>query len=139
MLIFMKQFFWAFKNIFRNLKRTLVTTTALTFGFAGLVLIGGYIYRVERFIFTQTIYTNQSGHLTITAKGGFDGFSQTPKKFLLNNETVEALVSYLKTLEEVSFIGKKITGVGLVSSGSISIPFIAEGYDEGKIVPIYRF
>jgi putative ABC transport system permease protein len=126
----MKNLVWAFKNLFRNLKRTLVTSLALIFGFVGLVLIGGYIYRVERFIYTQTIYTNQSGHLTITKKGGFEGFSQTPNKFILSNHTVSELESYLKKLEEVSFVGKKITGVGLVSSGEVSIPFIAEGYDE---------
>lgn len=118
------------RNIFRNFQRAMITISVLIFGFVGIVLIAGYIYRVERFIYTQTVYTNQNGQVIITQKDGFTKFFQKPSKFLIDKEVVDNLVSYLNTLDEVLFVGRKLSGVGLISTGNTTVPFLAEGYDE---------
>lgn len=118
------------RNIFRNFQRAVITISVLIFGFVGIILIAGYIYRVERFIYTQTIYTNQNGQIIITEKNGFNNFFQSPRKLLLDKRVIDDLVSYLKSLDEVLFVGRKLSGVGLISTGNITVPFVADGYDE---------
>ncbi|MEN0059175.1 MAG: hypothetical protein AAGB31_10110, partial [Bdellovibrio sp.] len=123
---------WAARNLFRNLRRTVVTMSALIFGFTGLALIGGYLFRVERLIYTQTIYLNQSGHISIYAKNGAEGFSQSPKKFLLKPDQVQAVEEFVRSHQGVEMVGKTLSGVGLVSSGQSSVPFMADGFDEAE-------
>lgn len=121
---------WAARNLLRNLRRTIVTASALAFGFTGLGLIGGYIERVEKLVYTQTIYTKQNGHITISVKGGLDGFTHSPGKYLLSQKQVDEIEAFLKSQNGVELVGKTISGVGLVSAGDFSVPFVAEGFDE---------
>ena len=61
----MKAWSLALRNLRRNRRRNVATAVAVALGYAGLVLFGGYISRIETFIRTTTVYLDHGGHVAI--------------------------------------------------------------------------
>ena len=121
---------FAFKNIFRNHRRSLSTGIAITAGYVGLVLLGAYILRVQRGLEASTVYLNFKGHISIFQKDGLTQFAVKPQKYQITGETLVRLEKLVEENgEDVEFTGKFLTGNGLVSNGTKSVPFIATGFD----------
>ena len=120
----------AYRNLFRNRRRTLATGTAIAAGFVGLTLLGGYILRVENGLKANSIYLNHRGHLSIYKAGGLDHFSIKPSKYQITGDelkVVEELVA--KYAVDIEFTGQAISGAGLISNGVRSVPYLATGVD----------
>lgn len=129
-----KIFEWkiAFRNLFRNKRRTLATVSAIVTGFCGLGLLGGYIIRSEKYLKVSTIYINELGHFSVYAPKGVDLFYINPKKYQIKEETITKVYQIFNEpefVERIEFTGKYISGIGLISSGKNSLPFIAKGVD----------
>ncbi len=129
-----KSYIWkiALRNLFRNKRRTAATVSAIVTGFCGLSLLGGYIIRTEAYLRVNTIYINHIGHFSIYSPEGVDKFYINPKKYLLTNDNIKKITDILSKDEykkDVEFVGKYLSGLGLISNGANSVPFMAKGLD----------
>lgn len=124
--------FWkiAWRNLFRHGRRSLTTLLAVSFGFTGVVLLGGYMLRMDRYLATQGIYLNHTGHLSVYKKKGLDRALIDPSKHSLSPADQLAVTTAAHGLsQKVAFIGKVIVGQGLVTNGCQSFPFLATGVE----------
>ncbi len=120
----------SFRNLFRNKRRTIATGAAVVAGFVGLILLGGYIYRVEKGLRSNSVYLLNKGHVTIFKKEGLQRYATKPSFYQLTdadqNVVQEHIVKYKNNVE---WTGKVLTGAGLISNGEKSVPFMAVGVD----------
>lgn len=126
-----KLFEWSFasRNLFRNKRRTFATVSAIVIGFVGLALLGGYILRTERYLKVNTIYINHNGHFSIYVPEGVDKFYVNPKKYVINNNLLDEIQNVLNEetfANQIEFSAKYLSGIGLISNGVTSVPFIAK-------------
>jgi putative ABC transport system permease protein len=120
----------AFRNLFRNKRRTIATGAAIVAGFVGLTLLGGYIYRVERGLRANSVYLLNKGHITIFKKAGLKRFATKPSYYQLTEADQIVLQNHLKKYaDNIDWTGKALTGAGLISNGEKSVPFMAVGID----------
>lgn len=124
----------AFRNLFRNLRRSLTTGTAIAAGFIGLSLLGAYIYQVQKGVSVNDIYLNLQGHIQIYKKDSIQQFAISPKKYLILPELDQKLEEVLEVIRpEIEFQGKFLTGSGLIVSDKTSQPFLGLGYDRAIV------
>ena len=118
----------AFKNLWRNPRRTFVTGLAIAAGFSGLCLFKGYIFRIERSLAISSIYTNHSGHFSIIKKGWLEkGFSKS-KQFSINESEQYQIQEFLKSFnQDIIFQAPLFINIGLISNGCRSVPFFFKG------------
>ena len=112
----------AFRNLFRNRRRSAITLIVIVMGAIGLILFGGYKARTFWGLRESTI-RSRIGHLQVYARGYSSQESQKPLQYALENpdeirRAVERDPRVQKTAEE-------ITVMGLVSNGDKSETFIA--------------
>lgn len=124
--------FWkiAWRNLGRHYRRNLTTGLAITFGFTGVVLLGGYMLRMDRYLATQGIYLSHVGHISIYKKGGVDHALTEPERYTLSAEdqnNIRRVASQLARPPE--FIGRYLRGQGLITNGCQSYPFIVSAVD----------
>ncbi|MDB5038832.1 MAG: hypothetical protein JWQ35_2360 [Bacteriovoracaceae bacterium] len=124
--------FWklAWRNLCRHWKRNLSTGLAIGAGFAGIVLLGGYLLRMEFYLITQSVYLNHVGHVAIYKPNGLDRHLSDPAKFNLTLEDQSKIMTGISELrEKPEFISKSLEGQGLVSNGCQVFPFLALAVD----------
>ncbi len=121
----------ALKNLRRNRRRNLATAVSIALGFCGLVLIGGYAVRVERFLRTNTVYLQQTGHLSIYKEGGLERGTAQPAKYALSADEQQRIATVLAAQPEVEFFGRHLVGMGLAGNGCKTLPFAALGVEPG--------
>lgn len=120
---------YALRNLKRSPRRTIASVLTLVFGYAGLVLLGGYILRMQGYLEVNSVYLNHAGHVGIYKKEGIDrGFSD-PKRFALDADTQTKILGVLNADPRVEFTAPVLRGMGLASDGCRSAPFIATGFD----------
>ncbi len=120
----------AFRNLFRNKRRTAATGAAVMAGFIGLTLLGGYIYCVERGLRANSIYLMNKGHVTIFKKEGLQRYATKPSLYELTPADQNLVQEQLKKYSEnIDWTGTALTGSGLISNGVKSVPFMAVGVD----------
>ncbi|MBK7961158.1 MAG: hypothetical protein IPK04_08060 [Bdellovibrionales bacterium] len=120
----------AFRNIFRNQRRTLATVFTICFGYVGLVLTGGYIIYVEKSIRALTVYINHGGNIVIYKKDGLNHFFSKPKKFVIDAAMLTQVSSVLNRFpDQIERVGSYLTGMGLLSNGLRSTPVLVRGVD----------
>ncbi len=115
------------RNLTRNPQKNIATAVAIIVGFTGLILLIGYITRVENYMRTYAIYANYTGHIVIFKKTGFENAALTPKKFALSEDDVKGIQSVLKNYQEIEMHGGVLSGQGLAGNGCRSFPFSALG------------
>ncbi len=124
--------FWkfAFKNLFRNLRRSVSTGLAICIGFVGLNLLGAYIYRTKKAIDMVSIYSAQRGHFLIFKKDGFNQYDINPKKYVFSKAEQQQVNSILDHLSpNIEFVGRQLQTTGLLSYQEKSHPVIIYGVD----------
>lgn len=107
----------AARNLRRNRRRNLATALAVAFGFAGLVLIGGYGNRVEQFLRTNAVYLQHSGHVTVFLENGLHKASAEPEKFQLKPAAQQKILAWAAQDRRVEFAARYLRGVGLAGNG----------------------
>lgn len=121
----------AFRNLFRNKRRSLATGAAVVAGFAGLTLLGGYIYYVEKGLRSYSVYLLNKGHVSVFKKEGLERFATKPSQFQITSEDQIKIEEKINAFSEnVEWTGRVLTGAGLLSNGEKSIPFLAVGVDQ---------
>lgn len=115
--------FWriAFRNLFRNGRRNLLTGSSIALGLVGICLLGGYILRMERYLAAQSIYLSLNGHIIIYAKDGLDRHLAKPAKYSLSPRDITA-ISEFKDSRVVRLV-PELKANGLIHNGCVSFPF----------------
>lgn len=119
---------FAFRNLFRNHRRSLATMLAVIFGFAGLVMLGGYIHRSYMGLRASSVYMNQKGHVAILKKGAIDSFLTRPKRHALTIEDQKVIEQEILSLSDlIEFTEKSLTTPALLSGGKSTVPVYVTG------------
>jgi len=119
----------AARNLRRNWRRNVVTTTAIACGFAGLVLVAGYLRRVELYNATTAVYLAHAGHLSIYRKGGLERATFLPQRYAIDAKESARIGEILRRDPNVERFAGYLEGVALVSNGCSSVPVIALGME----------
>ena len=120
----------AFRNLLRNRRRSFATGLAVTLGFVGLILLGGYVFRAFMGLRASTIYLIEKGHVAVLKTGSLENFSAKPKKFILTGEELRMIDEALKPMtDQVELTGLFLTGIGLLNRDKTSLPVILSGIE----------
>ena len=128
----------AWRNLWRNRRRTILTASALSFGFVASVLMIGYMHGiVEELVSNGTrVATGQvriqaadyqperSIHRTMGGREGLD---------------VDALLAAVEAQDGVTGAAPRLYGGGLVSSGDETVGAVLVGVDPGREETVSRF
>ncbi|MBF0441365.1 MAG: FtsX-like permease family protein [Oligoflexales bacterium] len=121
----------ALKNLARNKNRNFATGVAISFGFAALLIMGGYYNWSANLLRVFTIYISKTGHIVIYKKDGVDKYLMKPWKYSLDTSDQDVIKEVVSGIDNVELQGGKIFGTGLIGNGCSSFPFMASGVDLG--------
>ena len=100
----------AWRNIFRNARRTVITGIAIGVGLAGMIFTDAFMVGMKRNII-ETVTDNFLGEAQIHAKGFTDNYD--PEKVITGTESI---LQQLKSEPEVAHVSKRIMTQGLINS-----------------------
>lgn len=120
----------AFKNIFRNKVRSVITLAAIAFGCVSLIITGGFIE--DTFTQMRESYIRSFlGHMQIYKQDFYEKGSATPYDYMIPDH--EAISAKVMNTEGVSHVTARLDFSGLLSTGETTISFIGQGVDpEGE-------
>ncbi|MEY3900784.1 MAG: hypothetical protein RL189_90 [Pseudomonadota bacterium] len=84
--MFWKQLTLAVRNLGRNRRRNAATASAIILGYAGLILLSGFVVRIEKFFRATSVYLNHVGTVSVYKPDGVERHLLRPKKYNLNAE-----------------------------------------------------
>lgn len=114
----------AFRNIFRNKIRSLITLGAIAFGCVSLIISGGFIENT--FIQLRESYIRSFlGHLQVYQQGFFEKGVARPFDYMISNP--EEVMKLITETPRVKAATPRIEFSGLLSTGETTISFIAQG------------
>lgn len=119
----------AWRNLARNFWRNVGTGSAIAFGFAGLVIVGGYVMRIDDFLSVASIYLDHAGHVSIYADGGLERSGVKPRQYSLSADAQTAIAEVVKADPRVEHVGRYLSGIGLAGNGCKTVPFMAKGIE----------
>lgn len=118
----------AFRNLFRNRRRTLVALGTLVFSVVAMVLAGGFIEWLLWAMRESTI-ESRLGHIQVVRSGYFQAGAADPYSHLLDADTpVERAIA---RAPHVTALAPRLHFAGLVSLGDHTVSFVGEGIDPG--------
>lgn len=123
----MNIFEFAFRNILRNKRRSLITISAIMIGFAAINLFGGYTHNIFEGLRESAIYGEGLGHLTIYKKFFLAEGKLNPKKYMITEEEMAKIKTLIEKNPNIKMIIPKMDVSGLISNGANSTIFIAQG------------
>lgn len=116
----------AFRNIYRQRRRSGLALLAVAFGVVALVLAGGFI-EWGLWFGREAVIHSQFGHMQIVRKGYYEKGIADPYNFLLPKQSQE--LAQITALPDVEAIGPRLSLSGLASLGDATISFIGDGVD----------
>ena len=119
----------AFRNLWRNRRRSTIALATVGFGVVALVLAGGFIEWIFWAMRTATI-ESQLGHIQVVKRGYFEAGAADPFAYLLPDDS--PTFAELEHSPGVLFVTPRIAFTGLVSHGDLTVSFAGEGVDPIK-------
>jgi len=117
----------ALRNILRNKRRSLVTLLAIGVGFAAISLFRGYASNMYSGLKIMAIRGEGLGHLTIFKAGWLEKGKLDPEKYMFSKAEIEKISKLVTGEREVVLATPQINLSGIVSNGTVSTIFIAQG------------
>ncbi len=117
-------------NVIRHRKRFLASITGIAFGYAGLVLLGGYNDRWEHSLTASTGYLNHVGVVSVQKTASRIEAISHPKQYALSEEEQGKVERLANEVGGVEFVGRYLMGMGLASNGCETFPVMIRGVDE---------
>ncbi|OPY79969.1 MAG: ABC transporter permease YtrF precursor [Syntrophorhabdus sp. PtaU1.Bin058] len=121
----------AMRNILRNKRRSLVTLIAIAVGFSAISLFRGYTDRIYWFLKEGAIRGESLAHLTIYKADWLEKGKLDPERYMFSQEEIKRITGLVMQEKEVVLITPQIQVNGLITNGTISLPFIAQGVVPG--------
>ncbi len=115
----------AWRNLVRNLRRSVFGISTIAFGVAGLVLAAGFIQDVFEQLGEATI-SAQLGHVQISKAGFREGGTALPQEYLIG---VDALKRELASGDRVKDVMARLSFAGLLSRDGVELAIEAEGIE----------
>lgn len=119
----------AFKNVTRNLRRTMITGFIMAFGCISLILAGGFI-RYSFWGLGENAIRGEHGHLQIFNPEYLSSEEDQPLQFGISK--TDSLISVINTVNEVRYAMPRISFMGLISNGDKSLAFIGQAVEPDK-------
>lgn len=116
----------AFRNVFRNRVRSLITLAAIAFGCISLIIAGGFFE--DTFMQMREAYIHgHLGHIQVYKKGYLEKGNTRPFDYMIEHpEKVKELIA---SVDHVRFITPRISFSGLLSTGENTISILGQGVD----------
>jgi len=121
----MKLIIFAWKNVWRNRRRSITTAVITGIGSAALLIFAGYM--LFTFESLSEMSARQHGHLIISHARYFEGDEPAPMAYGL--ERWKTIQQQLQGMPEVKQVLPRIQFSGLISNGEKSKIFIGSGVD----------
>lgn len=121
----------AFRNVFRNKRRTIITLSAIAFGCASLIINSGIIYFIFRGLREDAIH-GRYGHIQIYKRGYNEKQMTDPLAHTISNREFEELRSLISSFPHVKDVTSKLEISGLMTFGGKSVSFLGVGVDPQK-------
>lgn len=119
----------AFRSLFRQTGRTVMTLVGIVFGVVGLILAGGFVEDIFFQLQEFTIHS-QLGHIQIH-KQGFSGAGQRdPYQYLITEQ--RDFGEGFREWPEVLDTMKRVVFSGLANNGRSDYPIMGEGVEPAK-------
>jgi putative ABC transport system permease protein len=119
----------AFRNVFRQKFRTVLTLAAISFGVVGLILSGGFVEDIFVQLREATIHS-RLGHLQVS-RAGYSRFGRrAPYEYMI--EDAERQTEILLRTEHVIDVLPRLNFVGLLGNGRANFAIVGEGVDPNK-------
>ncbi len=116
----------AFRNLFRNPRRTLAIVLTVAFGTSALLLFDGFNNGVMNEYRDNTIHAHY-GHGQINTKGYLDKVYEKPWEHWIDNwDEVE---TYIKSLNGVDYVFPRMNFFALLTNGDITVSGLGQGVD----------
>lgn len=133
----------ALRNLRRNRRRNIATAASIAFGYAGLVVLGGYATRVDNMLATNAVYLQHSGHVSVWLKGGLDKAIAEPLQYQLDAAAQKRIMDLAAADPRVEFAVPYLRGMGLAGNSCATHPVTLIGVPPqalGRIVqhPLVR-
>lgn len=118
----------AFRNLGRNRRRNSATASAIVLGYAGLLLLHGFVNHIEKFTRATSIYLNHVGTISVFRKDGVERHLLNPKKFGLSAQEQNRIAGIAAELfPEHEGIGRYLEGFTLMGNGCKTWPVKIRG------------
>ncbi len=117
----------AARNILRNKRRSLVTLLAIGVGFAAITVFRGYVSHTYWGLQLMAIRGEGLGHLTIFKAGWLEKGKLDPERYMFSKAEIEKITKLITRENEVILTTPQITLSGIISNGTVSTIFIAQG------------
>lgn len=117
----------AFRNIFKNRRRSLVTLLAIAMGYSAVSLFQGYINDVFEGMRISVIQEEGLGHLTIYKEGWLERGKIYPDQYMFSQSEIKKIIKLVQEDKDVILATPQLHVSGLVSNGRISTIFLGKG------------
>jgi putative ABC transport system permease protein len=117
----------AIRNILRNKRRSLVTLLAIGVGFAAISLFRGYVSHMYWGLRESAVRGEGLGHLTIFKAGWLEKGKLDPERYMFSKTEIEKITKLVTEEDEVILATPQINLTGIVTNGTVSTIFIAQG------------
>ena len=126
----MKWLWFAYKNIMRNLRRSLITMLIIAVGTASVLITSGFILYIYDSL--QEINVRDLGHVIIAHKDYFDKEEETPLQYGLADHK-NLMQQIEQQNEEIDRVIPRLQFSGLITNGNKSVIFTGTGIEpEGE-------
>lgn len=116
----------AFRNVFRNRRRTALVLFMVAGGFSSIILFQGFVHNTSRAIKSASI-KGQYGHLQVARTSFWEQTAETGKEALLSD--YPKLIGEIKKVPHVTYAGGRLNFSALISSGERSTTAMGLSFD----------
>jgi len=117
----------AWRNLWRNRRRSLVTVLSLAFGFAAVALFAGYTQSTYAALGNAAVHAELIGHLSINRSGWQTEGKLQPDRYLLSAADIARVRAIVARRIPGAQLMPRLSVSGLLSNGRSSTIFIANG------------
>lgn len=117
----------AFRNLFKNRRRSLFSIFAIGLGFAAVNVFGGFTSYMFTNLEDSYIYSQANAHVTIFKKAFLTKGKLDPVGYLLTEEEMQRIKRVLQGFPDVLLVTEQLHISGLVSNGKVSTIFVGAG------------
>ncbi|MCW8199345.1 ABC transporter permease [Verminephrobacter aporrectodeae subsp. tuberculatae] len=127
----MKWFVYAWRNVARNRRRTVLSAAIVACGSMALLLSIGFVL-ASFYGLRESIISSELGHIQIGAHGQFEGNEERPLQYGLSPQQVKAAEDKFQQESGLRFSTRRVLFEGLLSTGRRSVAFVGQGVEPEK-------
>jgi len=117
----------AWRNLWRNRRRSLATVASIAFGLAAVAVFAGYKHATYTGLANIAIHSDLIGHLTINKAGWRTEGKLHPARYLLTETEIAQVRKTVAEAAPGARVVERMNVMGLVSNGHNSTIFVADG------------